>query len=88
MPQRQDPPPDLQAAARRAGIPLFLRAWYRSDELSDPRQYAGVRCHCVAGGKLVLLSRVESPSGAYRVGQCLSCHSVVWSRCLEGTAQR
>jgi hypothetical protein len=88
MPTRQDPPADLRTAARRAGIRSFLGTWFIQDGLSDPRQYAGVRCHCVSGGKLVLLTRVESPSGAYRVGQCSGCRSVVWSSCHEATARR
>ncbi len=88
MLHRQNPPPDLQIAARHAGFPPFLGAWYRSDELADPRQYAGVRCRCVPDGKLVLLTRVETPSGAYRVGRCSGCQAVVWSPCLEVAVHR
>ncbi len=87
MPTPEDPPSDLRTAARRAGVLSSFGAWYRSDELSDPRQYAAVRCHCSSGGKLVLLTPVEAPSGAYRVGQCSGCHAVVWSPCLNSTVR-
>jgi hypothetical protein len=87
MPDRQDPPLALRAACRRAGILPFIGAWYRQDRLADPRQYAGVRCHCVAEGKLVLLRQIDAESGSFRVGQCPACHTVVWSTCVGHLAQ-
>ncbi len=88
MSLRQDPPTDLRAAARRAGILSVVGVWYRQDDLSDPREFAGVRCHCRSGGRLVLLAQVEAASGCYRVGQCPGCHAVVWSPCQESLVYR